>query len=1049
MMAWVVQSSLRFRPLIVGIAVVTMIVGIVQLGAMPRDVVPEFNPPYVEIQTEALGLSAEEVEQLITVPLEADLLAGLPWVDVLRSQSLPGLSSVVVVFKPGTDLLRARQMVAERLTQAHALPQVSKPPAMLQPLSSASRVMMIGVSSKDLSLIDLSVLARWTIRPRLMGIPGVANVAIWGQREQQLQVQVDPARLRANGVSLGQVIDTTGNALWVSPLSFLEASTPGTGGFIDTPNQRLGIQHISPITTAQDLAEVTVEDSSLRLGDVATVVEDHQPLIGDALINDGPGLLLVVEKFPDANVLEVTKGIEQGLDDLRPGMTGIDFDATLYRPATFIESATANLAIALLVGIILAALVLGIFFFSWRAALIGIVAIPLSLLSAGLVLYALGATVNAMTVAGLVIAVVVVVDDAIVGIDQVVRRRVRGEADDEESAIALVLRSTLDVRRVLVYASLIIGLALLPVFFVGGAAGAFLPTLAAAYALAVVASMVVGLTVTPALGMILFRGSSEASQDPPLIRALQARYAALLSALIKRARPALVAVGVVTLGLAIVLGVALVPRFDGSLLPTFKERDLLIHFDGAPGTSQPEMSRIAARAGSELRAIPGVRNVGGQVGRAITSDQIVGINAGELWVSIDPAADYGTTVAAIQAVIDGYPGLRREMRTYPTERIDQVLAAGDHDAVVRVYGQELSVLRAKADEVRLAAQGVNGVVAATVIQPAQEATLEVEVDLAAAQRYGIKPGDVRRASATLLSGLSVGNLFEDQKVFDVVVWGVPELRTSLTSIRDLLIDTPDGSQVRLADVAAVRIAPAPSVINREGVFRYVDVGLSIKGRDVGAVIGDVDGAIKSVGFPLEYRAEVLAGAAELQAAQLRLWAVAIAAAIGIVLLLQAAFGSWRLAFLAFITLPAALVGGALGAVLSGNPISLGSIVGLLAVLGLAARTGLILISRFQQLEREEGGTFGAELVLRGARERLGPILITAVASGLFLAPMAIADVTGFELLHPMALVVLGGLIASALVSLFIVPALYLLSGPSAEADTSSPLMAEQPSLSPA
>ena len=328
---------------------------------------------------------------------------------------------------------------------------------------------------------------------------------------------------------------------------------------------------------------------------------------------------------------------------------------------------------------------------------------------------------------------------------------------------------------------------------------------------------------------------------------------------------------------------------------------------------------------------------------------------------------------------------------------------------------------------------MDGVTASTVLLQPDEPTLEVQVDLAAAQAHGIKPGDVRRASATLLSGLNVGNLFEDQKVFDVVVWGVPELRTSLTSIQDLLIDTPDGSQVRLGDVASVRVASAPSVINREGVFRYVDVGLSIQGRDVGAVVADVDQAIKRVGFPLEYRAEVLAGPAELQASQIRLATIAIAAAIGILLLLQAAFGSWRLAVLAFLTLPAALVGGALGAVLSGNALSLGSIVGLLAVLGVAARTGLILISRFQQLERESGAAFGAELVLRGARERLGPILATVLASGVFLAPMAIADVTGFELLHPMALVVLGGLIASALVGLFIVPTLYLLSGPTAEA----------------
>lgn len=1046
MFAWIVESSLKFRPLVVGVAVATMVFGVAQLGGMPRDVLPEYKPPYVEIQTEALGLSATEVEQLITVPLEADLLAGLPWVDSLRSKSLPGVSSVVVAFKPGTDLLRARQMVAERLTQAHALPQVSKPPAMLQPLSSASRIMLIGVSSKQLSLIQMSVLARWTIRPRLMGVPGVANVAIWGQREQQLQVQVDPARLHDKQVTLSQIIDTAGNALWVSPLSFLEASTPGTGGFIDTPNQRLGIQHISPITTPKDLAEVTVVDSKLRLGDVATIVEDHQPLIGDAVVDNGPGLLLVVEKFPNADVLRVTHGVEQALDELRPGLTGVMLDATLYRPASFLEAAAVNLAIALLIGLVLVTIVLGAFF-GWHAALVGIITIPFSLVGAGLVLYALGATLNAMTVAGLVIAVAIIVDDTIVGIDQTVwRMREDSEARLERSPAAAVLTSVLGTRRLMVCATLIIGVALLPVFFIRGAAGAFLPWLAISYALAILASMVLAMTLAPVLGLLLLR-AAPGGGSPPLLRAIQRRYAIVLASLVQRARPAIAAVAVMTVGLALLVGLVMVPQLGRSLLPTFKEGDVLIHFDGAPGTSRPEMTRIAALAGRELRTIPGVRNVGSQVGRAVTSDQVVGINAGELWVSIDPSVDYDGTVATIKEVVDGYPGLRREVRTYPSDRLDQVLTNGGHDAVVRVYGQELDLLRAKAEDVRTAVAGVDGVVRATVDLPTQEPTLEVEVDLAAAQRYGIKPGEVRRAAATLLSGLNVGSLFEDQKVFDVVVWGVPEIRSSLSSIRDLRIDTPSGVQVRLGDVAAVRVAPAPSVIDREGVFRYVDVGLSIKGRDVGAVTRDVANAVKQVEFPLEYRAEVIAGAAEAEAALSRLWAVTIAAAIGILLLLQAAFGSWRLAFLGWITLPLAVLGGALGALVGGG-LSLGALAGLLAVLGIATRNGVMLISRLEELRRN-GEAFGAALVLRGAGGRVAPIVTTTIATGLLLAPMAIADRAGFEMLHSAALVVLTGLLGSAAVNLFVVPALYVLSGPSAEPDTSSSLLGEQPNLSPA
>jgi len=1051
----IIESSLRFRGLVIGVAAGMVLIGVVQLRTMPADVVPEFVPPYVQVQTEALGLSAAEVEQLITVPLEADLLAGVAWLDRIESESVPGLSSVFMYFKPGTDLLRARQVVAERLTQAAGLPHVSKPPAMLQPLSSNNRLMMVALSSKDLPLMDVSVLARWTIRPRLLGIEGVANVSIWGQRERQLQVQVDPAKLRDKGVSLLQVISTTGNALWVSPLSFLEASSPGTGGFIDTPNQRLGIQHILPISSAADLAQVPIEPvdatsgavpAGLRLGDVATVIENHQPLIGDAVVDDGAGLFLVIEKFPNANTLEVTRGVEDALEALRPGLGSVTVDPTIFRPATFIEQAESNLALAFLLALVLVAFALGAFVFDWRAGLIGLVAIPVSLVAATLVLYVLGATLNLMIVAGLVIAIVVVVDDAVVGTDNVLRRLQNPrDGDADLSTAAILVESTLEVRRALVYATAIIAVALVPLVFTGGTAGAFLPHVALAYLAAVVVSMIVALTVTPALGLVLLSRWPAERRESPIVRALRGGYQAALARITHKPRAVLAVAGAIALAAILV-----VPLTTQSFIPAFRDRALLIHWDGPPGTSLPEMNRIVARASQELRALPGIRSVGGHVGRAIASDRVVGSNSGELWVGMDPAADYDATYAGIKSVVGGYPGLRHTISTFPNERIAQVLSGPDKDLVVRVYGEDLDVLRSKAAEVKKAMSGIEGVTDAAVDSPTNQPTLEVEIDLPKAQAQGIKAGDVRRAAATLLSGLQVGSLFEDQKVFEVVVWGTPEIRRSLSSVRDLLLETPSGGHVRLGDVAEVRIASSPDRIQREGVTRRIDVGANVRGRDIGAVVRDVQAAIGRVEFPFEHHAEILGGYAERQADRDRLIALGVGAAILVFLLLQAAFGSWRLAATVFLTLPAALLGGLLVAVAAGGVISLGSIAGFIAVFGLAARSSVLLISHYQTLEQEEGEKSRLELMLRGSRERLGPTLTTAVASLLAVLPFVLlGDQAGFEMVHPMALVMVGGLIASTLITLFVIPVLYLRSGPSPEAAPSTTQLIDQPGLSPA
>jgi CzcA family heavy metal efflux pump len=1028
MMRWIVGSSLRFRYIVVALAAAMMALGIVRLHDIPVDVFPEFAPPRVEIQTPCLGLTAADVESLITVPLE-DALSGVPGLDDLRSKSVPQLSSIELIFKQGTDLIHARQLVQERIaTVVPTLPTWASPPFMMQPVSATSRVMKIGLSSSTRSLIDMSMISYWTIRARLLRVPGVANVAIWGERLQMLQVQADPERLRSHHVSLERVMETTSDALDVGILQFSGGSVVGTGGSIETPNQRLQVRHVLPVVTPKDLSQITIQNQDgkeLRLRDVARVVEDHQPLIGDAVINDGPGLMLVVEKLPWANTLDVTRGVDAALASLRPGLSGIDVDPTIFRPASFIESSIHNLTTALLLGCLFVVLVLGLFLFEWRSALISLVSIPLSLMAAGLALYARGATINTMVLAGLVIAVGVVVDDAIVDIENIVRRlrQYRREGTDKSTA-SIVLESSLEVRGPIIYATLIIVVAAVPVYFLQGLTGAFFRPLALSYALAVLASLVVALTVTPALALLLLRRAPLERRQSPLVGWLQRGYTAALAKVVQRPVWAYATVAVV-----VAAGIAVVPSLGESLFPTFKERDFLMHWVTAPGTSHPEEVRIVERGSRELRSIPGVRNFGSHIGQALLADEVVGVNAGENWVSVDPKADYDKTLAAIQRVVSGYPGLYTDVQTYLNERIKEVLTGTSEALVVRIYGQDLAVLRDKAAEVEKVMSGVPGVVEAHADFEVEVPQVDVEVNLAAARRYGIKPGDARRAAATLVSGEEVADVFRGGKTYDVQIWSTPRTRRSLTNIEDLPIDTPSGRQVRLGDVASVRVRPAPNLIERDNNSRRIDVGANVRGRDLGSVARDVSTRLRQVSFPRGYDTKLLGEYQERQAAQRNLLLYAVAALIGILLLLRMAFGSWRLSTLTLLTLPMALVGGVLAAYIGGGVLSLGSLVGFFTVMGIAARNGILLINHYQHLEQHEGESFGPGLVLRGARERLSPILMTALATGLAVVPLVVAgQIPGHEIEHPLAVVILGGLFTSTLLNLFVVPSLYLRFG---------------------
>jgi CzcA family heavy metal efflux pump len=1021
----IVGWSLKFRFIILAMAVALLLVGADQMRDMRVDVFPEFAPPIVEIQTPCLGLAPTEVEALVTIPIE-QALAGVPHLDILRSKSVTDLSSVKLIFKQGADGMLARQHVQEGLAQIiGVIPKDVGPPVMLQPLSATARFMKIGLSSKKLSVVNQSMIAYWTIRPRLLSVPGVANVAIWGERIEMLQVQVEPQKLRQNGVSIQEVMDATSDALEAGLMSHSDGAVIGTGGFIDSPNQRFGIRHVLPIVDPDGIGEVAIHNRAgkqLQIKDVAKLEWGHQPLVGDAVINGGPGLLLIVEKFPWANTLQVTKGVDDALAALKPGLPDLEIDAEIFRPASFVEMSIKNLSNSLLLGCVLLVVVLALFLYDWRIAIITCVAIPLSLMAAMMVLYARGTTINTMILAGFVIALGALVDDAIVDIENVVRRlRQHRREGSGKSIPRIILEASLEVRHAIVYATLIEVVALLPVFFLDGLSGAFFRPLAISYALSLLASMVVALTVTPAMGYILLSKAPLSERESPFVRWLQGVYTRMLSVVVPR--PKLV---YATVGLVALAGVLVVPRLGQSLLPDFKERDFLMHWLTEPGTSVTEEVRITAQSDKELRAIPGVRNFGSHIGQALIMDEVYGVYFGENWVSVDPKVDYDKTLAAIQTAVDGYPGLVRDVQTYLKERIREVLTGSPTAITVRIFGDDLTTIREKADEVKDALEHIPGIVDLKVESQKAIPQIDVQVNLAAAERHGVKPGDVRRMAAAMVTGTEVGDIFRNGKAYDVNVWSTPEHRNSLNSIQDLPIDTKDGGQVPLSAVADVKIVSTPNHIDRWQMKRKIDVRANVRGRDLGSVVAEVRDKVDDVPFPAGYHPELLGEYAEREAAQGKMRGLMIVSAIGILLMLQASFMDWRLALVGFMALPAALVGGVLAAFLGDGVISLGSIVGFLTVLGIAARNGIMLISHYQHLEREEGEPFGIGLVIRGARERISPIMMTASTTGLALIPLLIAGtIPGHEIEHPMAVVILGGLITSTMLNLFVMPALYL------------------------
>ena len=1016
MLKKLIYSAVNGRVVVLFIALVLIMVGLNTIRKAPLDVFPEFAPIKVEIQTEAPGLSTEETEQLVSMPLE-QALNGTPKLKTLRSKSVLGLSSVVMLFEEGTDLFQARQFVQERLSLAASrLPAVAKPPVMMPPLSSLSRVLKIGVSSKTLSQIDMSTLTMWTIRPRLMSVPGVANVAVWGQRDKQLQILINPDRLRATGITLQQVIAASGNAASIE-----------SGGFVDSPNQRIAIRHKNLSAKPEELASTVVDfknGAPVRLGDVAEIVIDAPPAIGDAVINHGGGLLLIVEKHPNANTIEVTKNVEAALAELKPALKGLEIDSSIFRPATFIERAIGNLQNALLLGALLVALILMVFLRNKRAALISICAIPLSLISAVLVLTAFNVSMNTMVIAGLVIALGEVVDDAIIDVENIIRRlKLNQLLDSPKSKLKVIVNASLEVRSAVVYATLIVMVVFMPVFFLDGIAGAFFKPLAMAYLFAILASLIVALVVTPALSFMLLDAEHE-EKDIAIVSWLRSQYAKLLDAILAKPKKmfAVAAMAFVVTGAG--------SLFLGSeFLPEFKETDFLMHFLERPGASIQQMKKMSMRASHDLLAIPGVRNFGAHIGRAEAADEVVGPNFTELWISIDPAVDYEQTVAAIKQTMHGYAGIFTDVQTYLKERSKEVLSGTSSSIVVRLFGSDLAVLREQAEAIRNTMQSVDGIADLKVEPQVLIPQIEVRLKPEAAQRYGINTNDIRKVTSMLLKGTKVGEVYEAQHKVEVVVIGSPDSKLDLHAIQQLPIDSSFGPQLRIKDVADVYFVGMPNEIKREAVSRRIDIVANAQNRDLGSVAAEVESKVSAMSFPAGYYPQFLGEYTAQKAATNKLLSLTVLMILAIVLIVYVDFKSYRHTLIFLASLPFALIGGVIGVFLSGGVVSLGSMVGFIAVLGIAARNGILLISHYRHLIASEGYGYGVDVVRQGSQERLVPILMTALATSLALIPIIIkGPISGYEIEYPLAVVVVSGLLTSTVLNLILLPSIFLKYG---------------------
>ena len=1014
LLSGIVGWTLKRPRLVIAAALMLLIYGGIVLSQAKLDVFPDFVPAQAEVQTEAPGLTAEQVEQLVTRPVEQSV-NGAAGVAAVRSESISGLSVVKVIFAEGSDPYRARQVVSEAISEIGGLPAGVSAPKVTPLTSSTMDLLKIGFTSDRLSPMELRDLVQWTVRPRLLSAAGVARATIYGGQVRRLEVRVRPSDLAARDLSLSDV------------LAAVKASTGVSGGgYIDTPQQRILIEPRGQATTAADVAAAPLPSvagaAPASIGDVAEVVDGAGPLNGEALIMGKPGVLLSMSSQYGANTLQATHAVEAALAELEPALRarGVTVNKDLHRPANFISSALKGIADDLAIGAVLIALVLFLFMRDLRTVAIAFVSIPLALLTAVIVLDRMGSTINTMTLGGLAVALGVVVDDAVIGTENIVRRLRTAAPGAKVSDV--ILHASVEVRAPVIYATLMLALVLLPVLLLHGLQGAFFSPLAAAFIIATLASLGVAIVVTPPLALLLLN-KARLHDEPGVLVRTKDWHQGLLARAIARPRWAVGATVVATA--ATVAGFLL---FNSELLPSFREGHFVLAVQGPPGTSLAVMRDYGQRITKDLLVINGVKSAEQQIGRAEGGEDPFGTERSEFHVELKPGLSgkrQDEIQAGIHKVLDSYPGLTTEVLTFLGDRIGESLSGETAALAVGVYGADLDTLDKTAAQIAAVLEKVPGAVDVKVQTPPSTPVVRIDLDFQALARYGVSPAEALDTVQTAYQGATVAEIFQDIRAIDIAVTTAPDLRQDPEGVGDLLIRSATGTVVPLKSIARVYLTEGRTSVSHDGGRPRQVVTANPPPKDVAKVSKAAEKAITAQvklppGVYLDYTGTAQGAAA---ARKELLFNTGLAVA-GVVALLLLAFGSGRATALILGATPFALVGGVIAVAVTGATLSLGALVGFVTLFGVAARNSILLISHLDHLIEQEGHDWSVATVLLATRERVTPILMTALVTGLGVLPLAISTgQAGREIQGPMAVVILGGLITSTIASLLLLPAL--------------------------
>jgi len=1016
----IVRHSLRFRGVVIALATLVIGYGIYSLLNARYDVFPEFAAKQIEIQTEAPGLSPEQVEQLVTQRIES-AVNGAEGLTAMRSSSIQGLSLITLVFGGRGDVYHDRQLVVERMAGvASSLPAGAGAPVMTPLTSSTGDLMTIGLTSDKLSLVELRSLADWTIKPRLLAVPGIAKVGTYGGLVRELRVDVDPAALVRYNVSLDEVLAAAGRASGVVG-----------AGFIDTPNQRIVLQTQGQAATAEAVAATIVRHdalASIRLSDVARVRDSWKPPFSAATVMGKPAVVMNLWTQYGANTIETTNAADLALAELRPMLTrsGVTLDAELFRASKFIDTATHNIRTSLLLGGLLVVIVLFLFLGNFRAAAISCTAIPLSLLAAVTVLQRLGFTLNTMTLGGLAIAIGEVVDDGVIDVENIMRRlRERGPGLTLHGRIEVILHASIEVRSAVVYATLAVITVFFPILTMSGLSGKLFAPMGIAYILAIVASLMVALTVTPALSLLLTRHDEAMEQRPAIVK-IRRKYEALLIRVEQRKGIVIALAAVLTA--AALAAILLLPT---QFLPQLREAHYLAHFELMPGTSIQESTRIGNIATRRLLELPFVRSVAQRVGRA-EADDVFGPQSSELEIDLHPVSGEVARDAEeeIADKLADVPGAAVAVETFLTERINETISGYTTPIVANVFGNDLTALDAAAPRIASALAKVPGSADVRLESPPGTPLLSVRLRPEALALRGVDALTALEAVRTAYQGAQAGEVFDGARVTDITVSIDERARTSPADVANLPIRAATGAFVRLRDIADIAVTTGRSDVRHEAGKRVQTIAINFTGSTTAAqLVAAGKKEIAKLNLPPGIYVQ-FSGSAEEEARSRRdLMLHSLVAALGIALLLWIVLGNARNLALIGVNLPFALAGGVLALLVTQQPLSIGATVGFVTLFGITLRNSIMMLSHFEHLVQEEGETWGLRAAVRGASERLVPILMTSIVSALGLLPLALAaDSPGREIEGPMAIVILGGLATSTALNLLVLPALALRFG---------------------